>query len=40
MDLNVQFLTAKNQKVFKDVYAFKQKSTLGGSDYMYFFYKI
>nr|WP_307897145.1 hypothetical protein [Clostridium botulinum] len=39
MDLNVQFLTAKNQKVFKDVYAFKQKSTLGGSDYMYFFIK-
>ncbi|APU87347.1 hypothetical protein [Clostridium botulinum] len=25
MDLNVQFLTAKNQKVFKDMYAFKQK---------------
>ncbi len=25
MDLNVQFLTAKNQKVFKNMYAFKQK---------------
>ncbi|BDB03626.1 transcriptional regulator [Clostridium botulinum] len=34
MDLNVQFLTAKNQKVFKDMYAFKQKM---GDKYKYIF---
>ncbi|ACA46988.1 transcriptional regulator [Clostridium botulinum] len=34
MDLNVQFLTAKNQKVFKNMYAFKQKM---GDKYKYIF---
>ncbi|NFA60071.1 transcriptional regulator [Clostridium botulinum] len=34
MDLNVQFLTAKNQKVFKNMYAFKQKK---GDKYRYIF---
>ncbi|AUM93698.1 TPA: transcriptional regulator [Clostridium botulinum] len=34
MDLNVQFLTAKNQKVFKDMYVFKQKM---GDKYKYIF---
>ncbi|KEI84154.1 regulatory protein VanR (plasmid) [Clostridium botulinum B2 433] len=34
MDLNVQFLTAKNQKIFKNMYAFKQKI---GDKYRYTF---
>nr|WP_243461136.1 hypothetical protein [Clostridium botulinum] len=40
MDLNMEFLTGKSKETYKNIYAFKQKSTLGGSDYMYFFYKI
>ncbi|WP_407301523.1 transcriptional regulator [Clostridium botulinum] len=34
MDLNVQFLTAKNQKIFENMYAFKQKI---GDKYRYTF---
>ncbi|KEI94259.1 regulatory protein VanR (plasmid) [Clostridium botulinum A2B7 92] len=39
MDLNMEFLTGKSKETYKNIYAFKQKSTLGGSDYMYFFIK-